>query len=69
MSKYTIQWKGPNREFSRDTEDPLEIIDAFTSFHKHEAGRGIWLPNYWDELTIKKHQKPTAKVQSSGGKD
>ena len=65
MSKYTIQWRGPNREFDRDTDDPLEIIDAFTTFHKHEVGRGISLLNYWDELIIKKHQKPTASVQSS----
>lgn len=65
MSKYTIRWKGPNREFDRDTDDPLVIIDALISFHKHEEGRYIGLPNYWDKLIIEKHQKITASVQSS----
>jgi len=62
MSKYTIRWEGPNREFERDTDDPLEVIDAFLSFHKQEVGRLIILPNFWDKLIIEKHQKPTVEV-------
>lgn len=67
MSKYTIRWKGPNQELDRDTDDPLVVINAFLSFHKHEEGRYMGLPNFWDKLIIKKHQKKTAIVQASEG--
>ena len=61
MTKYTLKWEGPNREFCRDTEDFSEVINVVIGFHQSERGRYFKLPNYWDRLIIEKHQKPNTQ--------